>query len=763
MQLNSEIWGTDEQQSAAVSGFNIDTYGIAKSSLDTCDTLGHYKVAHGTSVPIDQTVNYWQLWDKSPFNKLVFIRKDGNNNHIHTVVKSIKPKSIFCCMMPPQNANIYFNKNYRYTQLWEDGIFEPNVANAYNNRGEIITKFNYNQIIARFTFVVYLRDENGNPTGSPISKTTTTNCSIYGFFHNIEDNVPVREKYMITGVDLELFVITPQGQSGYAPNYVIYPVSGALIETPQPNYYYTDSNYKTYIRGASLIGGGISSAGGYGAQVGAFGQSNHGEYWGYDPDNHWELKNFINANNQYIDYFEFTGTYEDMLSQCASLGFWFKEDLIGGSTIPTAADPIITGENCTNDRIIMPIIENGQTTGRYLRGTAAGRSSQAQWGANWRDNVGYTGDKPYKSDASDRGDLTTVFHRASLGGSLNYYLFSPTELQNLVININSGYQPATQEQFTIDFKGTNPADYIANVLYFPDGFVCPKVDSTTFTSVKIGAVTFTFPVGVEKANVEAGYYKEFAPIPVSPEYYSFMDYAPYTTISLYIPFCGTVDLDPSIYMGHTVTVRLYIDYLTGSCTGVVLRDGLATDTISGSCGVTIPLTALATGSYQNAIKQAEISVKQAEIQRKTAWLGAIGATGTLIGGIATGNPLAIAGGVVGVVGAANAIESANLRKESAVYTLDHTAPAVENVSTASPANAIGLDYDVHMLIKRPLYLGGYDSEIYSHTVGNACMLNSPLSSFSGLTVCADADLSGITAPAEIKSAILSALQSGVYI
>ena len=134
-----------------------------------------------------------------------------------------------------------------------------------------------------------------------------------------------------------------------------------------------------------------------------------------------------------------------------------------------------------------------------------------------------------------------------------------------------------------------------------------------------------------------------------------------------------------------------------------------------------------------------------------------------MGGLVTANPLAIAGGVGGVVGAANAIESANLRKESAVYTLDHTAPAAENVSTASAANGIGLDYDVHMLIKRPLYLSGYDSDIYGHTVGNACMINSPLSSFSGLTVCADADLSGITAPAEIKSAILSALQSGVYI
>ena len=760
MQLNSEIWGTEEQQTRAVGGWNVDTYEVLTTTLTTADTLGHYKEAHGTAEPIDNSVNYWQLWDKSPFNKMLFIRKDGSNNHIYTLVKSIKPKSIFITYRTSTITDVNFDINSQYTHLWEPNIAYPNSSVPYSNYGDIVTKFNYNKIGARFTFDVYLRDENGNPTSGAVPNEYK---SIYGFFNSVEDGVPVKDKYIITGLRVDIFPLTGNGGNAYGTNAVLHHVSSTPVETPQPNYYYQSADFITYTRGTSIIGGGISGAGGYGYQIGAYGQSNHAPYWGFDPDNHWELKNFINANNQYIEFFEFTGAYEDMLSQCASLGFWFREDLQPGSTISENLYPMVTGENCDDDRMIMPIIENGQTTGRYLRGTAAGRSSQAQWGANWRDNVGYTGDKPYKSDASDRGDLTSVFHRASLGGSLNYYLFSPTELQNLVININSGYQPTTQEQFTIDFKGTNPADYIANVLYFPDGFVCPKVDSTTFTNVKIGAVTFTFPVGVEKANVEAGYYKEFAPIPVSPEYYSFMDYAPYTTISLYIPFCGTVDLDPSIYMGHTVTVRLYIDYLTGSCTGVVLRDGLATDTISGSCGVSIPLTALATGSYQNAIKQAEIAVKQAEIQRKTAWLGAMGAAGTLVGGLVTANPLAIAGGIVGSIGAANAIESANLTKESAVYNLDHTAPAVENVSTASPANAIGLDYDVHMLIKRPLYLTGFSSDIYGHTVGNACMINAPLSSFSGLTVCADADLTGITAPAEVKSALLRALQSGVYI
>lgn len=766
MQLNSEIWGTAEQQTRQIGNYNPDIYGLATTTLTTADTLGNYKENHGTSEPIDNSVNYWQLWDKSPFNKLLFIRKDGSNNHIYTNVKSIKPKSIFVALKPLGVSDVNFDINSQYTPLWSPDIAYPNSRTPYANSGDIVTKFDYNKIGARFIPCVYRRDENGHPTSGSVPDEYE---SIYGFFHSEENGVPVREKYIITGLSVELFPLTGTGGNGYNPNYVFYPVSSTPIETPQPNYYYQNTDYITYTRGNYLIGGLISGNGGYGYQIGAYGQNGHAPLWGYDPDNKWSLKNFINSSNQYIEYFEFTGTYEDLLSQCASLGFWFREDLQPGSTISQGQYPMVTGENCDDDRMIMPIIENGMTTGRYLRGAAAGRSDQAQWGANWRDNVGYTGDKPYKNDASDRGDLTTVFHRASLDGSLNYYLFSNTELQNLIININTGYQPATQEQFTVDFKGTNPADYIANVLYFPDSFVCPKVDSTTFTSVKIGAVTFTFPVGVEKANVEAGYYKEFAPLTVDPEYFSFMDYAPYTTISLYIPFCGSLDLDPAIYMGHTVTVRLYIDYLTGSCTGVVLRDGLAVDTISGSCGVTIPLTAIATGSYQNAIKQAELAVKQAEIQRKSAWLGAIGAAGTLIGGVATGNPLAIAGGVVGVVGAANAIESANLRKESAVYTLDHTAPAVENVSAASPANAIGLDYDVHMLIKRPLYLNGYDENAYSQTIAHACCIPGQLSQFSGLTVLNGLKLenisteNGLSATAVEVEAIRKAAENGIYL
>jgi hypothetical protein len=41
---------------------------------------------------------------------------------------------------------------------------------------------------------------------------------------------------------------------------------------------------------------------------------------------------------------------------------------------------------------------------------------------------------------------------------------------------------------------------------------------------------------------------------IRPRYNSFLDYEPYTTIRLYIPYIGTIELAPSIYMNKTVHV-----------------------------------------------------------------------------------------------------------------------------------------------------------------------------------------------------------------
>lgn len=84
---------------------------------------------------------------------------------------------------------------------------------------------------------------------------------------------------------------------------------------------------------------------------------------------------------------------------------------------------------------------------------------------------------------------------------------------------------------------------------------------------------------------------------------SFLDYDENTQISLYLPYIGTVQLDPSIVMGKTISVKYNIDVYTGNCVANVFvkLDG-TTDSLvysyNGNCAYQI---ATSSTNYSEAI------------------------------------------------------------------------------------------------------------------------------------------------------------------
>lgn len=69
----------------------------------------------------------------------------------------------------------------------------------------------------------------------------------------------------------------------------------------------------------------------------------------------------------------------------------------------------------------------------------------------------------------------------------------------------------------------------------------------------------------------------------------FLDYAPYTKLELYIPFCGVVEL-PDRVMYNSIDVFLLGDIITGSCLGVVKCNGEIVATRAGMIGRNVPMT-----------------------------------------------------------------------------------------------------------------------------------------------------------------------------
>lgn len=87
---------------------------------------------------------------------------------------------------------------------------------------------------------------------------------------------------------------------------------------------------------------------------------------------------------------------------------------------------------------------------------------------------------------------------------------------------------------------------------------------------------------------------------IQPYYGSALDYSPYTKISCFLPFIGTVQLNVDEVMNTTLTVRYRVDICSGSCVAKILVNGNVLYQYSGHCAIPIPIAAADFSSYVSA-------------------------------------------------------------------------------------------------------------------------------------------------------------------
>lgn len=121
---------------------------------------------------------------------------------------------------------------------------------------------------------------------------------------------------------------------------------------------------------------------------------------------------------------------------------------------------------------------------------------------------------------------------------------------------------------------------------------------------------------------------------IKEKYHNFLDYEPYTKINLYIPYIGSIEILPSIYMNRTLSVRVIVDFITGAATAVVYCNGIPMVYQNGIMGISIAMTGNNAAEYANGILGNIV--------------GAVGSAAGAIGKFATGN---VIGGVKETVSA----------------------------------------------------------------------------------------------------------------
>ena len=436
-------------------------------------------------------------------------------------------------------------------------------------------------------------------------------------------------------------------------------------------------------------------------------------------------------------------TVNAVLHELAYIGFYF------GRTTSIAQNTDFNNDDLTG--VYCPIFDNGTTTGLYATGDDI--KSLPQYGA---DSVGGSAFR-YDPQEGEEGDFSTVINKGTIGAGASYYALTEAEMNSLATWLNTTYTPTDETQLIQDFKGVNPADYITTVMYYP--FDIP-VGAGASEQITVGKITALGCTGF-KLLYEYGNMYDFGSYRI-PENGNYLDYM--RKITVMIPFCGSVDLDPKLWTGKLLTVKMAIDFPTGFCTAYLYRDNGIMDSISGSVGVPLPLSALSNGDYQVSITN---QIKNKESMK----MGAIfqGAAGVAQAGLsmytAKSGEMGNVGGIIsGAMSAVGSIAGLTLDMPNAEYNIEHTVPAVSEISGGSPFLNCGADYRVKILVCTPIYDKGYDATAYGKTTGFACCKQGTLKNISsGFTACAGIDLAGVDCTATEKSMIFNAVQKGVYL
>lgn len=239
---------------------------------------------------------------------------------------------------------------------------------------------------------------------------------------------------------------------------------------------------------------------------------------------------------------------------------------------------------------------------------------------------------------------------------------------------------------------------------------------------------------------------------ILPKFNDFRDYAPYTKIEMYIPYCGWVAL-PSHCMSSEedpkiITGTLLCDIIAGTCKAVIKCNDTVVAEAAGFTAVDVPFVG------------ENVGMKMAGIASSITSYGSNAAktVGGIAGGMSGGGPAgaAAAGGVVSLLG--------SYAQLNAAFNANYTEICGK---TGDGCNVAGLN-KVYIKIQRPK-TGGYDEPDfvpgdYGHTTGFLCMKKLKVSDCSGLIIASNADVSGIGSATDAERAeIKRVLETGLFV
>lgn len=448
-------------------------------------------------------------------------------------------------------------------------------------------------------------------------------------------------------------------------------------------------------------------------------------------------------------------------------------------------------------------LKNGIGYGDYTSG--ADNRKQPQW--NWDSMSENDYDPSIEPDipddsTEDTKNKTVLPSRGMLMPFTGSYVFDYLPLTGVINACTNHYidmQDAIEDwnlnkkeyEDSLDFESylwrqwgrqANPVDCLQNITYYPFNIRPYMTGLTTTSVIQVGSFVKDYAgTGIIGSKVSASTTAGIIwcgagensgmRFPIT-DANDFRSYAPYVSATLYLPFCGSIELDPQVFVGHTIKVSYLVDWRTGVCLALVYRDNLVVEAVSGQMGNKVNLQMLDGTTWASQLANASVQESNAHFNRATNFFATVGglvkiAAGTAL--IVGSQGMGAAGGgaliTSGIGSVANGFIRGNqieVAENKAAYDIGTTPIPTRQISTASPSVNASNEMRVRLVVFKS---EEEFSSNYAHTVGHACLKYGTLNNLkcTGYTVCQTIDTAGINATEAEKEKIRSLLMGGVYV
>ena len=338
-----------------------------------------------------------------------------------------------------------------------------------------------------------------------------------------------------------------------------------------------------------------------------------------------------------------------------------------------------------------------------------------------------------KVDEAKNPDLSPV----SAGNNL--YAMTQSELEQTFNFLWDGHN---KDILGITVSEANIIDSLCNCFYLP--FDILSHDSAHCSQSEVMAAGYGSDI--MSMTINSGYNKRFnfGDLDINEYYGSYLDYSPFTTISIYLPYIGIKPLDVSKCMGKTINVTYGVDFSQGIVTAYIsyYYDGnkQVFAEFSGQIGIPIKVTGKNTTAAENAVKDAAFAVGGFALSAI-----AVGVTAFATGGVS----LLAAGGLAGT----------GLNAAGKVFNSVTVQPDSVSVGNAGAENWLLSPQGCYVYIQRPRTA---TPENFKDTNGWATRYTGTVSEFTGYLECSTV-INTVSATAEEKNQITNLLKQGVYI